>query len=112
MKVLGRTYRDKIILQRPDDTPDGQGGRAKKPFITVATVGANFSREPRVSTEEIAGAIVSVMIREVKILNHAAAPNVTKGWQFIHNEKPFPIDHVYDDDYDNTKVLVCREVIK
>jgi len=110
MKVLGRTYRDRVILQQPVKIPDGQGG-SKSDLQTVATVGA-YLRAPRVSTDTEAGAVVSEMTYEIKIQNRPGVPDVRKGWRGIWGNKTFSVEHVYDDAYDQTKVLVCREVVR
>jgi head-tail adaptor len=110
MKVLGRTYRDKIILKEPVKTPDGQGG-FKPGWDDGITVGAYF-RTPKLSTQEETGTIISEMTQEIKIQNRIGVPDVCKGWRAEFGTKTFSVEHVYNDDYDQTKVLVCKEVTR
>jgi SPP1 family predicted phage head-tail adaptor len=110
MKILARSYREKIAIQQYVKTQDGQGGYVSA-WVTVATVGANF-KKPKLATVEAAGAIVSEMTHEIKIYDRHA-PDVKKGWRVLHGTKIFSVEHdAYDDDYDQTKVLVCKETAK
>jgi head-tail adaptor len=110
VKVLGRVYREKITLQQPIKTPDGRGG-----FVSSWSEGIEvkfYSRTPKTSTTEEAGAVVSIMVHEFKIQDRPGVPPVERGWRVLDGTKTLPVEHVYPDDYDRTLVLVCREVVK
>jgi len=88
-------------------TADGAGG-----FKTVATsrgiVWSEF-KKPDLKTEVVAGAISSVLIKEIGIRYRT---DIRKGWQVLYGlNRTFTVEHTYD--YGKTAtILVCKEVIK
>lgn len=114
MKVLGRNYREKIQIQQYQKTPDGQGGYESQ-WVVVTTVGAYF-KKPSLRTMEEAGTVISEMNYEIKIQDRPSVAGARKGWRVLRgsgtDQKTYEIEHVYNDDYDLTKVLICREVVK
>ena len=110
MKLLGRAYRNTVDIQQFVRTPDGMGGYSSD-WVTMATVGAYF-KTPRVATVSETGTVASEMTHEIKIHNRTGSPAVSKGWRVLYGAKTFSVEHAYDDEYDMTKVLVCREVVK
>jgi SPP1 family predicted phage head-tail adaptor len=103
--IIGRMDR-RIELQKQVSISDGAGG-FKTTWVTQATVWAEFVK-PRFDTKEVAGAISSVSLREVKI---RFGTDVAKGWRMLFREKIFPIDHTYDVGRIET-IMVCKEVVK
>lgn len=94
-----------ILLQKPDDKDDAQGGRDPK-YNDVISVWAEFLK-PKFNTQEVAGGIASVGIREVRIRHRS---DVIKGWRFKYGStRIFNIEHVYDPNRSET-MLVVKEV--
>lgn len=111
MKAVNKKRTEKIILQKPNLVPDGAGGfkpaTGKGKFIDVATVWAEF-KTPKFTTQEVAGAVASVGIREVKIIFN---DDVVKGWRILYGASVMTVDHVHSYGRSET-VLVCKEVGK
>ena len=103
--IIGRMDK-RLELFEPVRTPDGKGG-----FATVmtsrGTVWAEF-KKPDLKTEVVAGAIASVLLREVSIRYRA---DVKKGWQGKCEGRTYSVEHTYD--YGKTAtMLICKEVVK
>lgn len=101
----------RITLQKPNLISDSGGGRKSPPgenkWVDVATVWAEF-KDPKFETKEVAGAISSVSLREIKIRYF---PDVIKGWRIIYDTETMPIGHTYHKNRAET-FLVCKEVVK
>jgi SPP1 family predicted phage head-tail adaptor len=96
----------RIQLQAQVRTSDGQGGYSTE-WVTQATVWAEF-KKPSFDTKDVAGAVASVSLREIKIRYCA---DVVKGWRVLYGTKIYPVDHTYDIGKSET-FLVCKEVVK
>ena len=107
--IIGRM--DKLItLRKPNLIPDGAGGY--KPgtgskFVDAGKAWAEF-KNPKFTMQEVAGAVASVGIREIKIRYRADA---VKGWQVIYGSEVMTVNHVYHLSRSET-FLVIKEVAK
>jgi SPP1 family predicted phage head-tail adaptor len=96
----------RITLQESVKTSDGAGG-FKTSWVTRSTVWAEV-KKPDLKTEVVAGAISSVLLREIGIRYRT---DVKKGWQVMYGVKTYSVEHTYD--YGKTTtILVVKEVIK
>ena len=106
MKAVNKKRGEKLELIEPVKTPNGSGG-----YATVMTsrgfVWAEF-RKPNIKTEVVAGAISSVLLREIGIRYRA---DVKKGWQVMCGLKTYSVEHTYDYGKETT-ILVAKEIIK
>ncbi|MCC5465545.1 phage head closure protein [Pelosinus baikalensis] len=111
MKAVNKKYVEKIILQQVNMISDGAGGfkpaTGINKWITVATVWSEF-RKPNLKTEVVAGAISSVLLREIGIRYRT---DVKKGWQVLYGAKTYSVEHTYNYGTEST-ILVCKEVVK
>lgn len=96
----------RIELQKSIKVPDGTGGNATN-WVTQSTVWAEFLK-PRFDTKEVAGAIASVSLREIRIRYRS---DIVKGWRVLYGDKILPVDHTYDKGKTDT-FIVCKEVVK
>lgn len=103
--IIGRMDK-RIQLQKQEKIPDGQGGYATG-WVTQVTVWAEF-KKPSFDTKDVAGAVASVSLREIKIRYRT---DVAKGWRVLHGAKVYPVDHTYDMGKSET-FLVVKEVVK
>jgi len=106
MKAVNKKYADKVTLQESVKVADGAGGY-KTSWVSRGIIWCEF-RKPSLKTEVVAGAISSVLIKEIGIRYRA---DVKKGWQVLYGAKVFSIEHTYDYGKETT-ILVCKEVIK
>lgn len=98
---------NKIILQKPVKTPDGQGG-FRTDYQIAYTIWAEFIR-PNLQTVESTGTIVSEIFRKIIIWKKL---DVKRGWRVLFGTRTFNVEHSYDDDNPLKMVLVCKEVVK
>lgn len=106
MKAVNKKYVERITLMEPVKTPDGAGG-----YKTVMTNrGAMWCefKKPKLQTEVVAGAISSVLLREIGIRYRA---DVKKSWQVLYGLKTYSVEHTYDYGKETT-ILVAKEIIK
>ena len=106
MKNLAKVRNNKIILQRPADTPDEMGGR-KPGWENVATLWAEF-RKPRTNTTEVTGTDASELIREIVIPYRT---DVQRGWRIAFGTQLFVVEHPPHSFDREVTILVCREVV-
>nr|WP_161625498.1 phage head closure protein [Sporomusa ovata] len=100
----------RIILQKPELISDGAGGykpAGANKFVDAGTVWAEF-KTPKFSTQEVAGAVASVGIREIKIWYRA---DVVKGWRVLYGSDKLSVNHVYHIGRNET-FLVVKEMVK
>ena len=103
--IAGRLDK-RITFQYQGRSSDGAGGWITSP-ITVGPVWAEFVR-PRVNTMQEAGAVVSEMVREIRIRHRT---DIKKGWKVLHGSRTFAVEHAFDEGRDST-IIICREVVK
>lgn len=96
----------RITLTYQSRVSDGAGGFTTTE-VTAATVWAEFVR-PRVNTMQENGAVVSEMVREIRIRHR---DDVKKGWKVLHGTRTYTVEHAFDEGRDST-IIVCREVVK
>lgn len=107
--IIGKMDK-RITLQKLNLVEDGKGGWKPGPggkWLDGDTIWAEF-KTPKFSTEEIAGAICSVSLREIKIRYR---PDVVKGWRIVYGTETMPVSHAYHPSRSET-VLVVKEVVK
>lgn len=108
--IIGKMDK-RIILQKENLVPDGKGGYKTPPgedkWLTIAMIWAEF-KTPKFSTQEVAGAVASVGIREIKIRYRT---DVMKGWRIVYGSEIMTVSHVYH--YGKTEtVMMVKEVVK
>ena len=96
----------RIIIKKPIDVPDGQGGR-KNDWTTKYTVWASI-KPPTANTAVIQGAVSSEMTHVITVRKISEQ---LVGYKVFYNEHEYEVFHSYEDFYNGT-VMQCREIIK
>lgn len=96
----------RITLQYQTRVSDGAGGYTTTD-TTVGPIWAEFVR-PRVNTMQETGAVVSEMVREIRIRHRT---DIKKGWKVLHGSRTFTVEHAFDEGRDST-IIICREVVR
>jgi len=107
--IIGKMDK-RITLQKPMMIPDGSGGwkpAGTNKFVDAVTVWAEF-KIPKFTTTEVAGAVSSVALKEIKIRFNSEA---MKGWRIVYGTNTMAVDHVYHIARSET-VMVVKEVVK
>jgi SPP1 family predicted phage head-tail adaptor len=106
MKAVNKKRTEKITPLEPVQTQNGSGG-----FNTVWTPRISSmakSRKPDLKTEIVAGAISSVLFRELEVIYRT---DIKKGWQVLCESKKYSVEHAYHYGTETT-ILVCKEIAK
>ena len=106
MKGVNKKYTERITLLEPVKTSDGAGGW-KTVLTSRGVIWCEF-KKPNLQTEVVAGAISSVLLREIGIRYRA---DVKKGWQVTYGAKTYTVEHTYDYAKQAT-IMVCKEIVK